>query len=318
MALFKRTASNRGAERKQEAAPAAPEKKAEQMSLSSGRIAGVFLKFYQWIISVNLSMDAYQIESGTGAIGAETIPLRGFYHNLLAKLAERVLEEQREEFEKLFSPDSLRSALAEGHSVLAGTFCACAFDSETASIPDDLRWYEFRAEWMEDTAPNNFLLIFRVRKLTGDLDDGRVYKRSEAQSPQPQEKNWDLLRANALLGTAHTILFEYDVANDCLYSHRSPGNPQGDRVEEHFLKRWTAGATGWSPMKHPEFRRLFRAESGRQPESAEILYRAGGVVGAPSTITASIARRWSRTGSHLDPRTLDDVDDSVRQTRQNR
>ncbi len=100
MALFKKKTTK-------EEAPAAapespPERKPQQASLSSGRMAAVFLRMYRWIFSVSLSRDVYQIESGKDECGGEALPIRGYYHALLETLSRFVIEEDRAQFAECF------------------------------------------------------------------------------------------------------------------------------------------------------------------------------------------------------------------------
>ena len=149
MALFKKKATNKEPEPEavQESA-AQPERKVQQATLSSGRMAAVFLRLYRWIFSVSLSLDVYQIESGEDVCGGQPLPVRGYYHDLLSALSACVLEEQRASFEARFAPNAIQRAAELGSTAISGIFCASfdpappAAEGEEVTPPEPaLAWF---------------------------------------------------------------------------------------------------------------------------------------------------------------------------------
>lgn len=251
--------------------PQPVERPSQQALLSSGRMASVFLKLYRWIFSVNISMDAYQLESGTNDSGL--FPFRGRYRELIPTLCSGLLPEQRDYFEKTFSANSIKSAAARGATSLSGFFCA-SFDSETS----DPRWYEIRAEWENSCDTGNFVFILYFRHVRDDLDTGRTALPVQAEAGDTV--NWTEIRARRLLGNYDAIMFEYNVAEDCMYVHRQ--SEGGDRITRHFLS--TLPSRGDWLISHEniaQVQKLLRSDPGRGAEREEILYRANGAFGAP-------------------------------------
>lgn len=295
MALFKKKTNT--AEPEEQPAQAAEEVQAErqvqQATLSSGRMAAVFLRLYRWIFSVSLSKDVYQIESGPDECGGAQLPVRGYYHDLMPRLAEYVHPEQREDFLRLFSADSIRRAAEFGTTCLSGNFCAdfestasdpfadmqaAADDEDAASIP----WYEVRIELLRESAPGNLLFILYFRNIRDDLDDGRSVPSGVNIAAADTQEKWDEIRAKRLLGKAASIKFEYDIANDVMYAHRKFDIEHGDRSTKAFLTVLSS-RSDWV-VHHdsvPAVRRMLRVEPNRGVESAEILYRQNGTFGAP-------------------------------------
>ena len=290
MALFKKKATNKEPEpgAVQESA-AQPERKVQQATLSSGRMAAVFLRLYRWIFSVSLSRDVYQIESGEDVCGGQPLPVRGYYHDLLSALSACVLEEQRASFEARFAPSAIQHAAKIGSTAISGIFCA-SFDSappaaegEEDTPPEPaLAWYEVRAELLRDSAPGNLLFILYFRNIRDDLDDGRVAQKSVNLAAAETEEDWAEIRAKRLLGKADSIKFEYDVVNDVMYVHRQHDLEHSDRTTQNFLNVLNA-RSDWlvSHESVAQVRHMLRAEPGRGVESDEILYRKDGTFGAP-------------------------------------
>ena len=262
---------------------------AQQATLSSGRMAAVFLRLYRWIFSVSLSKDAYQIESGTDECGGEPLPIRGYYHELLSRLAGFVLEEQREQFLQRFSPAEIQHIAEIGSTSISGTFCA-AFDAAPEQTEEGgeaeppaaaLAWYEVRAELLRGGVPGNQLFILYFRFIRDDMDDGRPVAGVNMAAAETEEE-WAEIRAKRLLGNANAIKFEYDVVKDVMYVHRRFDAEHNDRVTQNFLNV-LASRSDWV-VNHEsvaQVREILRAEPGRGVESTEILYRAGGTFGAP-------------------------------------
>ena len=298
MALFKKKKNT--SEPTEQAAQAAEEeaqpaqRQVQQATLSSGRMAAVFLRLYRWIFSVSLSKDVYQIESGRDECGGTQLPIRGYYHDLIPRLAEHVLADQRESFLNLFSAESINRAAEFGTTCLSGIFCA-DFASAPAS-PDDpgpeeeaasaetndaIPWYEVRVELLRESAPGNLLFILYFRNIRDDLDDGRCAPTGVNIPAAETPEQWDEIRAKRLLGKAASIRFEYDIANDVMYAHRSHDIEHGDRSTKAFLTVLSS-RSDWV-VHHdsvPAVRNILRAEPNRGIETIEILYRQNGTFGA--------------------------------------
>lgn len=288
MALFKKKPTTDKAQPEVAQEPV-PERSVQQATLSSGRMAAVFLRMYRWIFSVSLSRDVYQIESGADTCGEGALPIRGYYHDLLNTLSRYITKEQREDFLKRFSADMISYTASHGATSLTGIFCAdfdatlAPADNPNGAPPPDpkLAWYEVRAELLKDSTPGNLLFIFYFRNIRDDVDDGRVTP-SVNIPPAHTEEEWSEVRVKRLLGSASAIRFEYDVVNDVMYVHRHRGGDHGDRTTQNFLNVLNA-RSDWL-VNHEsvaQVKRLLRAEPNRGVESAEILYRKDGTFGAP-------------------------------------
>ena len=294
MALFTRKKKNEASAQKQPAAEEQqPERRIQQATLSSGRMASVFLRLYRWIFSVSITSDSYQIESGQDVCGEDALPIRGYYHELLERLAAFVIPEQKDAFLDRFSPASIRRVSQEGGSMISGLFCA-GFDPSASDDGDateaepaqpaeaPLRWYEVRAELLRDNRPGSLLFILYFRNIRDDMDNGRPASTGVNLAAAETREEWDEIRAKRLLGDSDTITFEYDVGNDTMYVHRGHGADQNDRTTQHFLSvlnsrsDWLVGHDSVDAV-----RRLLRTEPGRGVDFGEILYRSGGTFGAP-------------------------------------
>ncbi len=297
MALFKKKTTKEPPLETVQEAP--PERKVQQTSLQSGRMAAVFLRMYRWIFSVSLSRDVYQIESGKDECGGEALPIRGYYHALLETLSRFVIEEQRAQFAECFSKESIARAAKEHSSSISAVFCADfdtpaaaavepSEDTPTAEPSEDmpaaepqLAWYEVRAELLKDSNPGNLLFVFYIRPIRDDLDNGRAGLSVNLAAAESAE-DWNRLRTERLLGSSDTIKFEYDVVNDVMYLHRSNDPEQGDRVTKDYL-RILNSRSDWV-VNHesvPLVKKMLRADPGRDVDTCEILYRKGGSIGAP-------------------------------------
>ena len=326
MALFKKKNNTEPpAEPVQESA-GQPERKVQQATLSSGRMAAVFLRLYRWIFSVSISRDVYQIESGEDVCSGAPLPIRGYYHDLLNTLSECVMEDQRETFVKRFSKDSISHAAEHGSTCILGVFCASFdpaptpenADGEAAPAEAPVAWYEVRAELLKDSAPGNLLFILYIRSIRDDLDDGRIRQSVNLEAAKTTEE-WAKIRTERLLGSSDSIKFEYDVVNDVMYVHRQDDLEHSDRETQHFLNVLNS-RSDWL-VNHESVglvKRILRAEPGRSVESCEILYRKGGTFGAPF-------RHYRLTAVPLEEEgtptwilgMLEDVEEQAQRSRQN-
>ena len=256
---------------------------AQKAALTSGRMASLYQSLYQWIFSVNITANVYQIESGEDTFSDGPLPIRGYYDDLLAKLTQEIVPEQQESFSALFSDESIRTAVEGGKSNLTELFCARELGvEEKEEEKRDVKWYEFRVEWLEDVNPNNIVVVFSVRHVRSDLDTGKQEKR-EARVVRDEEGriDWKMTRATRLEYAGEGMDFEYDVAEDCMYLHRIPGNSEGDRVTKRYMATLNGRADfevsheSVSTMKH-----MLRERTGGMEQSV-VLLRKGGVYGAP-------------------------------------
>lgn len=254
----------------------------QRASLTSGRMASLYQRLYQWIFSVNITADVYQIESGEDTFTSEALPIRGYYHELLGKLEQEMISEQREAFSSLFCPESIRRAMEEGKTSLSGSFCANELGREPGE-EKSLKWYEFRAEWLEDVDLRNMICVLSVRHISGDLDNGRQVSVPTALScAEDGTVDWDATRIKRLDCAKNGMDFEYSVEDDCMYLHRIRGSREGDQETKNFVA--TLATRADLMLSHESVRQMthiLRAEPGRGVEQTEVLYRKGGVFGAP-------------------------------------
>lgn len=261
----------------------APQRAVQSASLTSGRMAALFRQLYRWIFSVNLTAGVYQIESGEDAFAGGALPIRGYYAELLQRFGGEVLEDQRERFASLFSPESIGAAMESGRTSLSGMFCAKELGAEEDGARERrLWWYEFRAEWTLDVNLQNRICVLSVRTVQNDLDGGQTNGAVRVQRAADGRIDWETVRARVLDTAVGGMDFEYDVAEDCVYLHRLRGSSDGDRVTKNFLSRFAAAADRvLSHESTREIQRLFRADAGRGVDEAVVLCRADGAYGAP-------------------------------------
>jgi|GEM_PF-1458223 len=247
MALFKRKAAKDEKDEKeinaaenegQETAKPAPAP--ARASVSSGRVAGVFLRMYKWVFSVSLNYDAYQVESGVAAFAGGEFPLRGYYSQLLPRLAAQITEDQRESFEKAFSAKALAASFAEKTTVSGVYYARLEKPADDAAEEEEAegRWYEFRAERIPDVNPQKLHMIVYVREVSGAADDGRTAHREQEETaivPGEGAFDWEEIRAKRLLYSGQEAFFEYDIKNDVMYTHFDRGGKQADAETKRYL-----------------------------------------------------------------------------------
>ena len=329
MALFRRR------EKKQEQPAEEPQKQTSEqeqeqekeqpvlhVSMDARRMGAVYLRVYRWVFSVSLDFDSFQIESGEGTFGATQLPQRGYYSGLMQILSLNVVDEQRENFLRMFSAQGLRAALSEGRTSVSEVFCVRDDVERTPqNAEDDLNvWYEFRAEQIPDPAGQRAQFLIYVRQVAGEKDDGHLPQDKEYPKLDAGGYDWSAVRAERLVNNEKYVYFEYDIANDTLYVHRHRGEKQIDRTEERFLASLNARAD-WMIFHDsvPQVKDLFhKASKGVQGE-VEIRYRKDGMQGASFRYYLITCRPLEENG---EPTwlfgNLQDIDDKVREREQTR
>ena len=255
----------------------------QKATLTSGRMASLYQRLYQWIFSVNITANVYQIESGEDTFAQAPLPVRGYYTDLLDRMQKEILPDQRQEFAELFGADNLRRAVENEKTCIRGVFAAKelgAVYEEYEEAP--VKWYEFSAEWLKDVNRDNIVLIFSVRHINGDLDTGKYsLKKQELTYRSDGDIDWSMTRAKFFDQAYEGMDFEYDVTEDCMYLHRTRGNSDGDRVTKRYVTTLSSHAD--FEVSHDSVatvKNLLRKRSAGV-EQAIILYRKGGVYGAP-------------------------------------
>lgn len=259
-------------------------RQAQKVSLTSGRMATLYQRLYQWIFSVNITANVYQIESGEDTFARAPLPIRGYYTDLLARMEEEILPDMRENFTALFHPDRLLQEVESDKTSIRGAFAAkelgTEYEEETEEAP--VRWYEFSAEWLKDVNRNNIVLVFSVRHINSDLDTGKhSVKKQELTYQANGNIDWVMTRARHFDQAYEGMDFEYDIAEDCMYLHRTRGNSDGDRVTKRFVATLSSHAD--FEVSHDSVGAVKNLLRKRDTgvEQAVILYRKGGVYGAP-------------------------------------
>ena len=267
----------------EEKTPEVKPREVKRAALTSGRMAKLYQQMFQWIFSVNVTADAYQIESGEDSFGMDALPIRGYYHDLLEKLRERILPAQQEDFLTLLNAENIGRAMEKGKTGLCGAFCAKKLGMVSSEEDaEELKWYEFRVEWLQEVDLKNRICVLSLRHINGDLDSGRPVKTTAAVLNDAGDIDWEATRIQRLNFSSEGMDFEYDVANDCLYLHRMRGNSEGDRTTQRFVS--TLASHGDFLVSHEsvkDLKQLLRSEPRSGVEQAEILFRKDGTFGAP-------------------------------------
>jgi len=215
--------------------PAIEEKQAVQTrSISSGRLTQMYQRMYQWVFSVNVSRDVYQIESGKDQLAGENLPVRGYYHELLEQLAAH-MNEGGERLKERFGADNVIRLAENGWTSVSDLFCGEAWDGCKGE-----RWYELRLEWV---IQRTLVCVMSVRPVVSDLDNGqRDVRKAAAPLMSSGSHDWNALHAQIITSAPGTMVFEYNVQEDRLELHRTPDDAAGDEVHNDFTKSLLNGA----------------------------------------------------------------------------
>ncbi len=290
------------------------------VSMDARRMGAVYLRVYRWVFSVSLDFDSFQIESGEGTFGATQLPQRGYYSGLMQILSLNILDEQRENFLRMFSAQGLRAALSEKRSSISEVFCMRDDSEQTPQNPDDDQnvWYEFRADQIPDPSGARSQFLIYVRQVSGEMDDGHLPQDKEYPKLDVGGYDWSAIRAERLVNNEQYVYFEYDIANDTLYHHRHRGEKQFERVEERFLASLDARAD-WMVFHDSiqQVKNVFRNAAKGVAGEVEIRYRKDGMQGASFRYYLLTCRPLEENG---EPTwlfgNLRDVDEKVREREQ--
>ncbi len=331
VALFRRNGAKNPAETTKSAQSAPEQNTSEQgaqeqtapqtpVVMDTMRVAAAYLQLYRWVFSISLDFGSYQIESGIGAIADKTIPIRGYYKDLLEFLSQFMLEDQRETFLRDFSQQYLRVALEDGYNCVSELFYINADVNGEEDEESDADWYEFRAEHIPDPSGTRRQLFLYVRRASGEKDTGRIPRETQKPVLEDGSYDWMEIRTDRLLRNDRVIYFEYDIANDALYTHRRRGDAQTDRKEDAFLATLTARAD-WMVFHENlrEVQAIFKNAMHGVSGEAEIRYRKDGMQGANFIYYKLTCRPLEE---HEKPTwlfgSLEDIDERARQQQQAR
>lgn len=311
MALFRKRLKT---ETPKAAVPEPPKEDArvpQQTALTSGRMAAFFRRLYLWVFSVNVTRDVYQIESGTDSFAEEPLPIRGYYHTLLERLAAELLPEQQEAFRKAFSAENIRHAVREGRSSLSSRVCARQLGEASPTV---LKWYAVEAEWPLDVAESNIVIMLSVRPLQSDLDTGIQPPPEPTLRRTPSGSiDWELTRARCFQNQATGMTFEYDRHGDCLYLHRRQGDPESDRVMERF--RETMNSRADMLISHDSLDEVLKLlENDGDVQEEMVLCRREGVIGAPFHHYRVTVASFEEAGESWLLGHMEDVEEELQQT----
>lgn len=286
MALFRRSKKEepqpeQGKENKPEQEQEEKEQPVLRVALDTKRMGAVYLRVYRWVFSVSLDFDSFQIESGFGTFGSAQLPQRGYYSRLLQLLSLNVVDEQRDDFLRIFSAQGLRAALAEQHTSVSEVFCFQKDASEISPEENANEWYEFRAEQIPDPAGARVQYLLYVRPASGEKDDGHLPQEKAPPVLAEGGYDWTAIRAERLLNNDRDIYFEYEIETDTLQIHRRRGDKQVDRREERFIGNLDARAD-WMVFHDSikDVKELFHNAAQGLPGEAEIRYRKDAMQGA--------------------------------------
>ena len=289
MPLFKRKKTLAQPAKPADTAAAAAEAP-KQVTLASGRLAPAFLRMYRWIVSVNLAVDVYQIESGEPSFGGAPLPLRGRYSHFVERIGGRVIGEQKSDFAEAFQAGALAKVFSADGTGVSGVYCLAETD-ET-----DFAWYEVRAERIPNDKVPSLQCILYFRRLRDGNDYGNAPQRTPRTVETETDMDWDRIRAKRMLGGENEVTFEYNVAQDYLILHHGEGDTRPQR-RDGFLSG-IEKMSDWS-IHHDsihDVRRLFKAAMEGKAGEAVILYRTSTHYGSPFRYYRIICMPLEQTG----------------------
>lgn len=199
-----------------------------QITLASGRLAPVFLRMYRWIVSVNLTIDVYQIESGEQTFGGQPLPIRGRYSQLIERINGKVIGEQQSDFAEAFQASALTKVFAADGTGVSGVYCL-AEQGDT-----DFTWYEVRAEHIPSDQVQSLQCILYFRRLRDGNDYGNEVQKTPKTIETDAGLDWDQVRAQRILGGKGEVTFEYHIAQDYLILHQGLDDPQPKRYDRYL------------------------------------------------------------------------------------
>ena len=274
MPLFKRNKPSA-----QPAKPAAAEANTveapQQVTLASGRLAPAFLRMYRWIVSVNLAVDVYQIESGEQAFGGQPLPVRGRYSQLIELISGKVIGEQKSDFSEAFQARALAKVFSADGTGVSGVYCLAEKDDT------DFAWYEVRAERIPNDKVPSLQCILYFRRLRDGNDYGNEPQKTPKTVETDSDLDWDRIRAKRMLEGENEVTFEYHVAQDYLILHQGGGDTRPQK-NDRFLSG-IEKMSDWN-IHHDsihDVRRLFKSAIEGKAGEAVILYRTNAHYGSP-------------------------------------
>lgn len=247
----------------------------QQATLASGRLAPAFLRMYRWIVSVNLAVDVYQIESGEQAFGGQSLPVRGRYSRLIELINGKVIGEQKSDFAEAFQARALAKVFSADGTGVSGVYCLTEKDDT------DFAWYEVRAERIPNDKVPSLQCILYFRRLRDGNDYGNEPQKTPKTVETDSDLDWDRIRAQRMLGGKNEVTFEYHVAQDYLILHQGGSDTQPQK-NDRFLSR-IEKVSDWS-IHHDsihDVRRLFKSAIEGKAGEAVILYRTSANYGSP-------------------------------------
>jgi len=200
------------------------------------RIAAVFNRMYGVILSVDLTNNAYQLESGEGSLLGTTFELRGGYDSLFESFSKIVDEDSQKKYNSIFQRNALAGRLSQASSVCE-IICMCEKTEEKESYHQ----MQIRAERIpefDSASPRTRCIIF-VKEVESPVDLGVV---TDIQSQYSDSEEWTTECVKQTFGGQESILGVYDVVTDSMMVQKRDGTEKVVEKYKQTLKSradWT-------------------------------------------------------------------------------
>ncbi|MBR5926095.1 MAG: HD domain-containing protein [Firmicutes bacterium] len=272
MALFKKktkeTEEQAAEQNAQESAQQSKENKERAAAVFSQRAAGIFGMMYRLILSVNLASDVCQIESGSGQLFSEELPLRMHYSEFCARLINYMSPDDKEAFIASFAPEKLLEGLRSDACGAEGTFAVGEAD-KLADEDSNLTFWNIKADLIPDPAHTNARCILYIKEVEGR----QAFKTAEVIDSE-ELQDFNSARISSLMGGAVPLFYEYNVEKDIMYVHS--GDPEAPTTELANYLQKIDSRSDWT-IFHSDlaiFKKLLTNAIQGESGNIEMRYRA--------------------------------------------
>ncbi len=240
----------------------------------SKRIAAVFGRMYRMVLSVSLTTNVCQIESGERMLFGNELPVRLYYSDFLSRIEANMAPFDRDAFHAVFDAENLTKALAGDEQRASGVY-AVGTTEELNDYEAALHYWEFRADTIPGGNPPGSRAILYIREMERrPAKEKASYGEDDTDAALREE--WNNVRLAALLGTKNPVFFEYDVKGDIMRLHEK----NADAVPEEILnyRKNLEARSDWTVF-HSDLallRKLLENAVNGEAGTADIRYRSDG------------------------------------------
>ncbi len=314
MALFKKKNKEAEAQASEEQKQEPKENRERAAAVFSQRAAGIFGMMYRLILSVNLASDVCQIESGSGKLFNEELPLRMHYSEFCGRLINYMSPDDKEAFLAAFAPEKLLEGLRSDSCGAEGTFAVGEAD-KLSDEESTLSFWNVKADLIPDPAHTNARCILYVKEVEGKP---QAPASAAAVVDAEELQDFNSARIASLMGGMVPLFYEYDVQKDIMYMHS--GNLEAPTTElQNYLKHIDA-RSDWS-IFHSDlaiFKKLLTDAIQGISGSVDIRYRENAGAGKGFHVhKVSAASAGSEKPAKWVVGTFIDIDERVRTERAN-